>query len=78
MLYFRAYTTILGLSVLYCINPRTAMFAAVSIFIYTSIYTPLKQKHHFVFTGAIPGAIPFMLGQWPTQASLALNQARFL
>ncbi|MGB0185700.1 MAG: heme o synthase [Flavobacteriaceae bacterium] len=55
--------TILGLSVLYCINPRTAMFAAVSIFIYTSIYTPLKQKTPLsVFTGAIPGAIPFMLG----------------
>lgn len=55
--------TILGLSVLYSINPRTAMFAAVSIFIYTSIYTPLKQKTPLsVFTGAIPGAIPFMLG----------------
>ena len=55
--------TILGLSVLYNINPRTAMFAAVSIFIYTSIYTPLKQKTPLsVFTGAIPGAIPFMLG----------------
>ena len=55
--------TILGLSVLYVINPRTAMFAAVSIFLYTSVYTPLKQKTPLsVFAGAIPGAIPFMLG----------------
>ena len=55
--------TILGLSVLYVINPRTAMCAAVSIFLYTSVYTPLKQKTPLsVFAGAIPGAIPFMLG----------------
>lgn len=55
--------TILGLSVLYVINPRTAMFAAASIFLYTSVYTPLKQKTPLsVFAGAIPGAIPFMLG----------------
>ena len=55
--------TIIGLTILYNINPRTAMFAAVSIFIYTSIYTPKKKKPaHSVFAGAIPGAIPFMLG----------------
>jgi protoheme IX farnesyltransferase len=55
--------TVFGLSVLYYINPRTAMFAAISIFLYTSVYTPLKQKTPLsVFAGAIPGAIPFMLG----------------
>ena len=58
-----ALLTIIGLTILYNINPRTAMFAAVSIFIYTSIYTPLKQKTALsVLAGAIPGAIPFMLG----------------
>ena len=52
-----------GLTILYSINERTAMFAAVSIFIYTSVYTPLKQITPLsVFAGAIPGAIPFMLG----------------
>lgn len=55
--------TVFGLSVLYYINPKTAMFAAISIFLYTSVYTPLKQKTPLsVFAGAIPGAIPFMLG----------------
>ena len=55
--------TVLGLTILYCINPKTAMFAAISIFLYTSVYTPLKQKTPLsVFAGAIPGAIPFMLG----------------
>ena len=55
--------TLVGLTILYSINERTAMFAAVSIFIYTSVYTPLKQITPLsVFAGAVPGAIPFMLG----------------
>jgi protoheme IX farnesyltransferase len=55
--------TIAGLVVLYIINPKTAMFGAISIFLYVSLYTPLKTKTPLaVFVGAIPGAIPFMLG----------------
>ena len=55
--------TAVGLSFLYYINPKTAMFGAVSIFLYTSIYTPLKTSTPLaVFVGAFPGAIPFMLG----------------
>src|SRR5690554_2253639 len=55
--------TVLGLGVLYSINPVTAMFGAISIFMYVSLYTPLKTKTPLsVFVGAFPGAIPFMLG----------------
>jgi heme o synthase len=55
--------TLTGISILYWINPKTAMFGAVSIFMYTSMYTPLKTKTPLsVFVGAFPGAIPFMLG----------------
>jgi len=55
--------TIAGLVTLYVINPRTAMYGAISIFLYTCVYTPLKTKTPLsVFVGAIPGAIPFMLG----------------
>jgi protoheme IX farnesyltransferase len=55
--------TILGISILYSINPKTALFGAISIFIYTCAYTPLKSVTPLtVFVGAIPGAIPFMLG----------------
>ncbi|MEO0058360.1 MAG: hypothetical protein RLZZ312_7 [Bacteroidota bacterium] len=55
--------TLIGLVLLYCINEKSAMFGAISIFIYTSLYTPLKtQTPLSVFVGAIPGAIPFMLG----------------
>ena len=55
--------TLTGLGILYTINYKTAFFAAVSVFIYTCIYTPLKPITPLsVFVGAIPGAIPFMLG----------------
>jgi heme o synthase len=55
--------TVAGLGVLYSINPKTAMFGAISIFLYTSVYTPLKTVTPLaVFVGAFPGAIPFMLG----------------
>lgn len=55
--------TLAGIIILYAINKQTAMFGAISIFLYTCVYTPLKTKTPLaVFVGAIPGAIPFMLG----------------
>ena len=55
--------TLMGIAILYSINPKTAMFGAISIFLYTSVYTPLKTMTPLsVFVGAFPGAIPFMLG----------------
>ena len=54
---------VLGLGILYYINAKSALFGAISIFLYTSAYTPLKSVTPLtVFVGAIPGAIPFMLG----------------
>ena len=55
--------TLAGVVLLYLLNPRTALFGALSIFLYTCVYTPLKTVTPLsVFVGAIPGAIPFMLG----------------
>ncbi len=55
--------TVLGVLSLFALSPKTAMFGAISIFLYTSVYTPLKTKSPLsVFVGAFPGAIPFMLG----------------
>ncbi|MDO6736231.1 heme o synthase [Wenyingzhuangia sp. 2_MG-2023] len=55
--------TILGLGILYSINEKSALFGAISIFLYTCAYTPLKGVTPLaVFVGAFPGAIPFMLG----------------
>ena len=54
---------IIGLVILYDFNPKTAMFGAISVFLYCCAYTPLKTITPLsVFVGAIPGAIPFMLG----------------
>jgi protoheme IX farnesyltransferase len=55
--------TVIGIILLFTINAKTALFGAISIFLYTSAYTPLKPVTPLsVFVGAIPGAIPFMLG----------------
>ena len=70
--------TILGLTILYTINPKTALFGAISIFLYTSVYTPLKPVTPLsVFVGAIPGAIPFMLG-WVAATNNFGMEAGFL
>jgi heme o synthase len=54
---------IIGITLLYTINAKSALFGAVSIFLYVSVYTPLKTMTSLsVFVGAFPGAIPFMLG----------------
>jgi len=61
--YISTILALIGIIVLYKINPRTALFGAISIFIYTCLYTPLKPLTPLsVFVGAFPGAIPFMLG----------------
>ena len=54
---------VLGIILMYLINIKVAILAAVSIFMYTAIYTPMKLVSPLsVFVGAIPGAFPFMIG----------------
>ena len=56
-------TGVLGIVFMYLINIKVAILAAVSIFLYTAIYTPMKRVSPLaVFVGAIPGAFPFMIG----------------
>jgi protoheme IX farnesyltransferase len=58
-----SFLSLLGLAMLYVINFRTAIFGLISMIIYLALYTPLKPVTPLsVFFGAIPGAIPFMLG----------------
>ena len=65
---------VLGLAILYYINPITAMFGAISIFLYVSVYTPLKTRTPLsVFVGAFPGAIPFMLGWVAATGSFSIE-----
>ena len=56
-------TALLGIIFMYLINIKVAILAAVSIFLYTAVYTPMKLVSPLsVFVGAIPGAFPFMIG----------------
>ena len=65
---------VLGLGILYYINAKSALFGAISIFLYTSAYTPLKSVTPLtVFVGAIPGAIPFMLGWVAASGSFGIE-----
>jgi protoheme IX farnesyltransferase len=44
-------------------NPTAGVLAAISLISYAFIYTPLKRIHPVaVFVGAIPGALPVMIG----------------
>lgn len=40
--------TIVGIAALYIVNPKTAMFGGISIFLYTSVYTSIKNAYSFI------------------------------
>ena len=71
-LIFSSLLGLLGLSFLNLINPegsyfnilsKSSFFGLLSIILYVLAYTPLKRiSTTSVFVGAIPGAIPFLLG----------------
>lgn len=45
------------------VNPLTGALAALAIVSYVAVYTPMKQRsQHAVYVGALPGAIPPLLG----------------
>jgi len=69
------FSTIIGLLGLYCLNfinsdngffgvlSKSSFFGLISILLYVLSYTPLKRLSTIsIFVGAIPGAIPFLLG----------------
>ena len=62
-LFLAILTSVIGLIFMCLINIKVAILAALSIFLYTAVYTPMKLISPFsVFIGAIPGAFPFMIG----------------
>ena len=62
-LFLAIFSSVIGLILMYFINIKVAILAALSIFLYTAVYTPMKLISPFsVFIGAIPGAFPFMIG----------------
>jgi protoheme IX farnesyltransferase len=61
---FAAITGLTGIFILwYFFNGLSAILAALSLFLYAFIYTPLKKVNSIsVLVGAIPGALPCLIG----------------
>ena len=56
------------------VNPLTSALAAVTIVLYLFAYTPLKKKTSLcTVVGAIPGAIPPMMGWTAVQGSIGFQ-----
>lgn len=54
---------VIGITMLWMLNPLTGILGALAIFMYVALYTPLKRVSTIsVFVGAFPGAFPPMLG----------------
>ena len=53
------------------VNPVAATLALVTLVSYVAVYTPLKRRTHWaLLVGAVPGALPVMIG-WAAAAPLA-------
>jgi protoheme IX farnesyltransferase len=56
------------------LNPKTAVLGMMGHLSYVAVYTPLKRKSMgALFSGAIPGAIPPLMGWMASQGSLSLG-----
>lgn len=57
-------TGIIGIGILsYFLNIRSGLLGSLAIVLYALVYTPMKRQTPFaVFIGAVPGAIPPLLG----------------
>ena len=54
---------LLGLSLLWMVNPSACFLGFLALFVYVAIYTPLKTKTPIVvLIGAFPGSVPPLLG----------------
>ena len=73
-LWFGILQGLLGLPILALgANLLTGLLGAIALFLYVLVYTPLKQRSvHALFVGAVPGAMPPLLGWTAGTGSLSL------
>lgn len=68
--------TLMGASLLalfYFINPLTAILGFVASVVYVALYTPMKTRTSWaLFAGAIPGALPPLMGWTSVTGSVGL------
>lgn len=63
--------SVFGLIFLASLNLWSALLGAISLLLYSFVYTPLKRVSSVaVFVGAIPGALPVLIGTVSAQGSL--------
>ncbi|TVP50985.1 MAG: protoheme IX farnesyltransferase [Mongoliibacter sp.] len=73
--WFTTITAILGISILWIFtNPLTTLLGVLSMVLYIFVYTPLKRVGPIaVFVGAIPGAMPPLLGWTAATGSISVE-----
>ena len=65
------FSSIAGISLLALFNPWTAFLGMVSLISYAFVYTPLKRVGPVaVLVGAIPGALPALIGCAAAEGSI--------
>lgn len=65
------FSSLVGIIFLAMINPWTAFLGTLSLILYAFLYTPMKRISPIaVFIGAIPGALPTMIGCVAAQGGL--------
>lgn len=65
--------SVLGITALAVINPLTGLLAMISLLVYAFVYTPLKRHSTIaVAVGAIPGALPVLIGCTAASGTLTL------
>ncbi len=65
------FMSLVGITILALFNPWTAFLGTISMMIYAFIYTPMKRVSNVaVLIGAIPGALPMMIGCVAIQGEL--------
>jgi len=70
---FAGVSTIVGFIVLAVINPLVVLLSTLSLVSYAFLYTPLKRHSTLaVAVGAIPGALPVMIGGVAAEGHLTL------
>lgn len=75
-IWFAVATALVGLLMLaQWTNPLTVLLATISMILYSFVYTPLKRVGPIaVFVGAIPGALPPLLG-WTAATGMISHEA---
>jgi heme o synthase len=60
---YAGFMSLIGIFLLASFNPLTALIGTISLIIYAFVYTPVKRISSIaVLVGAIPGALPPMIG----------------